>query len=273
VPAVAVTRLIGQTILVPDVEGARTGFARIGLAFGESKVEPERGLKATRARLGEGTFLELAAPLDAGGELATAVRHALEGRGEGMYTIHLGAGTASTATLYGTRLELAPESHLAAPADAGHADVEVGYRSVWNAAIAVHDLDQAVAGFEHVLDMPVSHRQDQPDWGLRTAMFRLPEGGYVELVDPIDPSQDAARRVARILEKAGEGPYMLVVQVDDVHAAHRALRTCGAALIGPTPIPPGTAWVPAGDQLWVHPRDAHGVFLELISFHPAAHSA
>jgi catechol 2,3-dioxygenase-like lactoylglutathione lyase family enzyme len=286
----AVTRLLGQTVLVPDVEAARATYARLGLAVDAPEPQPGRGIRAGRAHLAGGTFLELAEPLDVRCQPAADAAHALVRRGQGMYTVHVEAGASGCATLHGTHLELVPAAQpeggteLGAPAPetgtgtsstSAAGSPRVAYRTVWNAAVAVHDIDPAVAAFEQALDMPVSHRQDQPSWGLRTAIFRMPGAGHLELVAPVDPTQDAARRVARTIEAAGEGPYMLVLEVDDVHAAHRALDGRGLSLIGPAPIPPGTGWVPEGDQLWVHPRDAGGVFLELISFpdqgatHPA----
>lgn len=93
-------------------------------------------------------------------------------------------------------------------------------------SVVVRDLDAAVERFTRVFGLRVHHRGESKEFGFKNAI--LPTGiGHVELLQPTD----ATKAVGRFLHKHGEG-----VTVD-----HRTDE----------------------DIAWVHPRDAHGLFVEL----------
>jgi hypothetical protein len=58
--------------------------------------------------------------------------------------------------------------------------------------------------------------------------------------------------VGRFLEKNGEGVYLVGFECQDIPGAVAKLRADGARVNSPQP-----------DLAWVHPREAHGLFVEL----------
>ena len=121
-------------------------------------------------------------------------------------------------------------------------------------AIAVKDLDAAIALYRDALGLELAHVEEVPEQQVRTAIFG--EGmGRVELICPT--TRDSG--VAKFLEKRGEGLHHICIEVADIEAAMQALRDRGAPLIDPTPKPgAGGAKV-----AFVHPKGLHGVLVEL----------
>lgn len=120
-------------------------------------------------------------------------------------------------------------------------------------AIAVEDLDRALAFYRDGLGLELTERRPVPEEGVEIAF--LPAGeGEIELLQPLDEESG----VAKFLKKRGEGLHHVCVKVDDIEAAVERLRTAGARLLSePKTNAHGTRYV------FVHPRSAHGVLLEL----------
>ena len=121
-------------------------------------------------------------------------------------------------------------------------------------AIAVKDLDVAIALYRDVLGLQLAEVEEVPEQQVRTAIFG--HGlGRIELICPT--VKDSG--VARFLEKRGEGLHHICVEVEDIEAAIAALKAKGAPMIDQTPRPgAGGAKV-----AFVHPKGAHGVLVEL----------
>lgn len=121
-------------------------------------------------------------------------------------------------------------------------------------AIAVKDLEQAVAYYVDVLGFAPPELEEVPDQQVRTAIFG--HGlGRIELICPTAPGTG----VAKFLEKRGEGLHHVCVEVADLDQALAALKAKGAALIDETPrIGAGGARI-----AFVHPKGALGVLTEL----------
>ncbi len=121
-------------------------------------------------------------------------------------------------------------------------------------AIAVKDLEQAVAYYVDVLGFAPPELEEVPDQQVRTAIFG--HGlGRIELICPTA----SGTGVAKFLEKRGEGLHHVCVEVADIELALSALKAQGAALIDETPrIGAGGARI-----AFVHPKGALGVLTEL----------
>jgi methylmalonyl-CoA/ethylmalonyl-CoA epimerase len=121
-------------------------------------------------------------------------------------------------------------------------------------AIAVKDLDKAIALYRDVLGLKLHEVEEVPEQQVRTAIFG--HGlGRIELICPT--AKDTG--VAKFLEKRGEGLHHICVEVTDIEAAIRELKARGAPMIDETPKPgAGGAKV-----AFVHPKGAHGVLVEL----------
>jgi len=126
--------------------------------------------------------------------------------------------------------------------------------SIHHIAIAVHDLDAALEFYRDGLGLEMTERREVPEEGVEVAFLAAGEG-EIELLRPLDEES----RVARFLEKRGEGLHHVCLAVGDVEAATERLRAAGAQLLSEEPRVNihGTRYV------FVHPRSAHGVLLEL----------
>ena len=114
-------------------------------------------------------------------------------------------------------------------------------------SVVVRDLDGAVERFTRLFGLKVHRRGTSEEFGFKNAI--LPIGiGHIELLQPTDPT----KHVARFLEKHGEGVYLVGFEVEDIPKAVSHLRAEGVRVDHRRP-----------DLAWVHPRDTHGVFVEL----------
>lgn len=121
-------------------------------------------------------------------------------------------------------------------------------------AIAVRDLDTALAFYREALGLEVTQRRRVPQEGVEIAF--LPAGeGEIELLEPIDPDSG----VARFLERRGEGLHHVCLAVPDIEAAMARLQSAGAQLLSDKP----RVGADGRRYVFVHPKSAHGVLLEL----------
>ncbi len=132
--------------------------------------------------------------------------------------------------------------------------MSVKARGLDHVAIAVKDLDRAVAHYQQVFGLKLAHVEEVPDQKVRTAIFG--EGlGRIELICPTEPDTG----VARFLEKRGEGLHHICIEVEDIEATLAELKEQGAPLIDSTPkVGAGGAKI-----AFVHPKGAHGVLTEV----------
>lgn len=121
-------------------------------------------------------------------------------------------------------------------------------------AIAVSDLEQAIAYYVEVLGFAPPELEEVPEQKVRTAIFGHGMG-RIELICPTE----AGTSVAKFLEKRGEGLHHICVEVDDIEATLAELKTKGAQLIDTTP----KKGAGGAKVAFIHPKGAHGVLTEL----------
>ena len=121
--------------------------------------------------------------------------------------------------------------------------------------IAVHDLDQAVAGYQSRYGVSPLYREVVESQGVEEAM--IPVGGsFVQLLAPLDE----ASPVGRFLERRGEGVHHIAFLVADIDVALEHLKAQGANLVDETARPGGR-----GARIaFVHPADLTGTLIELV---------
>ncbi len=123
-------------------------------------------------------------------------------------------------------------------------------------AIAVPDLEKAVAQYRNMLGARVSTAEDQPDHGVTTVFIELPNT-KIELLHPLGEGSP----IAKFLEKNQEGGmHHLCYEVDDIIAARDRLLAEGARVLGD-----GEPKIGAHGKavLFLHPKDFSGTLLEL----------
>jgi len=126
--------------------------------------------------------------------------------------------------------------------------------SIHHVAIAVHDLDVALAFYRDTMGLEMTRRCEVPEEGVEIAFLSAGEG-EIELLRSLDEESG----LARFLEKRGEGLHHICLAVADIEVAVERLRAAGARLLSEEPRvnAHGTRYV------FVHPQSAHGVLLEL----------
>lgn len=116
-------------------------------------------------------------------------------------------------------------------------------------SVVVKDLEAAIRRFETLFGLKVHSRGESKEFGFKNAILPLGKG-HIELLQPTDPSKAAGR----YLEKQGEGVYLVGFDVKDVPGGVRKLREMGVQVTQPGP---------DVALAWIHPRETHGVFVEL----------
>jgi methylmalonyl-CoA/ethylmalonyl-CoA epimerase len=115
-------------------------------------------------------------------------------------------------------------------------------------SVAVRDLEAAIERYRRLYGLEVHHRGESKEFGFINAI--LPTGiGHIELLQPTDPDTP----VGQFLAKHGEGVYLVGFECRDIPGAVARLRKEGARVDHRAD----------KDIAWVHPRDGHGVFVEL----------
>ena len=122
-------------------------------------------------------------------------------------------------------------------------------------AIAVRDLDAAIAWYEAALGAQVAHRERVDHDGVEEALLQVAES-FVQLLSPTTDSSP----VARFLDRKGEGIHHVGYRVADCAAAMEKMRAAGAVLIDERPRPGSRGTTVA----FVHPRSAFGTLIELV---------
>ena len=122
-------------------------------------------------------------------------------------------------------------------------------------AIAVQDLEAAVAWYEAAFGATVEHREVVESDGVEEALLNVAES-YVQLLTPIRDDSP----VAKYLEKRGEGLHHIGYRVDDCAAALAAVKANGHRVIDEVPRPGSRGTTVA----FVHPKTAFGTLIELV---------
>ncbi len=123
-------------------------------------------------------------------------------------------------------------------------------------AIAVPDLDAAVAQYKNVLGAHVTDPVDQPDHGVTVVFVELPNT-KIEFLYPLGEKSP----ILNFLEKnpAG-GIHHICYEVDDILAARDKLVSEGARILGDGEPKNGAHNKPV---LFLHPKDFCGTLVEL----------
>jgi methylmalonyl-CoA/ethylmalonyl-CoA epimerase len=122
-------------------------------------------------------------------------------------------------------------------------------------ALAVADLDAALAHYRDVWGIEAEHRETVADQGVEEAMLPLGDS-YLQLLGPTGPDTTVGKFVAR----RGEGLHHIAYEVDDLVATLADLKGKGVRLIDEEPRVGGRGHMVA----FVHPSSNHGLLVELI---------
>ena len=121
-------------------------------------------------------------------------------------------------------------------------------------AIAVPDLDAAMAQYAGALGASVGEPEDLPEHGVTVVFIELPNT-KIELLYPLGEGSP----IAGFLEKNPSGGiHHMCYEVDDITAASETLISQGARILGDVKI--GAHGNPV---IFLHPKDFNGCLIEL----------
>ena len=122
-------------------------------------------------------------------------------------------------------------------------------------AIAVADLDAAIAYYQDTFGCTVDHRELIESDGVEEALLKVADS-YIQL---LTPTRDDSP-VAKYLAKKGEGLHHIGYRVEDCGAALDQVKAQGHRVIDEVPRPGSRGTTVA----FVHPKTAFGTLIELV---------
>jgi methylmalonyl-CoA/ethylmalonyl-CoA epimerase len=122
-------------------------------------------------------------------------------------------------------------------------------------AIAVRDLEAAIAYYEQTFGCTVAHREVVEKDGVEEALLAVADS-YVQLLTPVRDDSP----VAKYLENKGEGLHHVGYRVADCAAALERVKAEGHRVIDDVPRPGSRGTTVA----FVHPKTAFGTLIELV---------
>ena len=122
-------------------------------------------------------------------------------------------------------------------------------------AIAVHDLEAAIAYYAATYGAVVDHREVVESDGVEEALLKVADS-YIQL---LTPTRDDSP-VARFLAKKGEGLHHVGYRVADCAVALEAVRAGGGTVIDATPRPGSRGTTVA----FIHPKTTFGTLVEHV---------
>jgi methylmalonyl-CoA/ethylmalonyl-CoA epimerase len=122
-------------------------------------------------------------------------------------------------------------------------------------AIAVHDLEAAIAYYRDTFGAEVTHREVVERDGVEEALLAV-AGSYIQLLTPIRDDSP----VAKSLATRGEGLHHVGYRVEDCAAALARVKAEGHRVIDEEPRPGSRGTTVA----FVHPKSSFGTLIELV---------
>ena len=122
-------------------------------------------------------------------------------------------------------------------------------------AVAVHDLEAAIAYYRDSFGAEVAHREVVERDGVEEALLAVADS-YIQLLTPIRDDSP----VAKSLATRGEGLHHVGYRVDDCAAALARVKAEGHRVIDEEPRPGSRGTTVA----FVHPKSSFGTLIELV---------
>jgi methylmalonyl-CoA epimerase len=122
-------------------------------------------------------------------------------------------------------------------------------------AIAVHDLEAAIAYYAETFGATVDHRERVESDGVEEALLKVADS-YIQLLTPIRDDSP----VAKYLANKGEGLHHVGYRVTDCAAALASVKDGGGRVIDEAPRPGSRGTTVA----FIHPKTSFGTLIELV---------
>ena len=122
-------------------------------------------------------------------------------------------------------------------------------------AIAVNDLEEAIAYYEEAFGAIVHHREIVESDGVEEALLKVADS-YIQLTAATNEESP----IAKFLEKRGEGLHHVGYRVNNCAEAIQAMIDAGARPIDQEPRPGSRGTTVA----FIHPKGSFGTLIELV---------
>jgi methylmalonyl-CoA epimerase len=124
-------------------------------------------------------------------------------------------------------------------------------------AIIVRNIEQALVFYRDTLGIAPSEIKEVPTEQVRIAFLPMggPGGSEIELIEPTTPDSS----LSKFLEKRGEGLHHICLEVENIDEALAEMQEKGTPVLDKQP-----RVAAEGRAIFIHPKAAHGVLLELI---------
>ena len=129
------------------------------------------------------------------------------------------------------------------------------FTEIDHVAIAVHDLEAAIAYYRDVYGAIVDHREVVERDGVEEALLKVADS-YIQLLTPSRPDST----VAKYLERKGEGLHHVGYRVADCKAALESVKASGGQVLDQEPRPGSRGTTVA----FIHPKTTFGTLIELV---------
>ena len=132
---------------------------------------------------------------------------------------------------------------------------ELLFTEIDHVAIAVTDLEGAIAWYEEAFGATVEHREIVESDGVEEALLKVADS-YIQLLTPTNDESP----VAKYLAKKGEGLHHVGYRVADCAQALAAVKASGGRVIDDAPRPGSRGTTVA----FIHPKTSFGTLIELV---------
>jgi methylmalonyl-CoA/ethylmalonyl-CoA epimerase len=132
-------------------------------------------------------------------------------------------------------------------------------KSTHHIAVAVNNVDEALATYQQLFGAELEHRETVPEQGVDAATVML-GGNRIELLGATGPDTP----VGKFLAKRGQGIHHIAFEVDDIRASLAELEAKGAQLIDTEP----RRGLHGLEVAFIHPETSYGVLYELVTNAP-----
>lgn len=289
----AVQRFVGTAIAVPDLDDAIASYERLGFALSDRSSRPEWGAEVATFGFDDGGYLELISGVDVSKTNGAAIAAFAEKFGAWTYlscfdTEDIGA---AHELLEKAGIDMlgppssAPESVgeeadmlWLRPSAMGGAftqllQLHAGPRQYSRTTAGLRLFTQVLVAEDPApvieamaaLGAVANPSYDVAEWGVQATVFQLPGETNLEVTVPIDTAKPQGAALRRALDGGRGGHYMTTFEVDDVDRLAESLVAAGVRTLGPpTDAPASGPWGPCR-QLWVHPSDSPGTFIQFLT--------
>jgi len=127
-------------------------------------------------------------------------------------------------------------------------------KKIDHVAVAVADMDEALATYERLLGVPAREREVVASQKTEAALLPLGET-CLELISP-----KGNEGLAKFLEKRGPGLHHIAIEVEGIEDALAALKALGVPLVDGAP----RIGARGHKVAFLHPKATGGVLIELV---------